>query len=135
MEGQVKAPFASIEARIAFTEDLFRKFNLAHAETALRDQPRAGFQCECWQETCSERISLSVEDWALVRSQGNRFAVAPNHVAERFEAVLTMYPTFWLIEKFGEAGGIAEELARLEVGSRARDLQDLSSHLRVPAIR
>jgi hypothetical protein len=47
----------------------------------------------------------------MVRAEPNRFAVAPAHVAESFEAVLTEYPTFWVIEKFGEAGEIAEELA------------------------
>jgi hypothetical protein len=114
MEGLLKPPSASTEARIAFTEDFFRKINLAHAETAFRDQPTANLQCECWQETCSERIALSAEDWAVVRSQGNRFVVAANHVAERFEAVLTTYPGFWMIEKFGEAGAIADELARPE---------------------
>ena len=41
----------------------------------------------------------------------NRFAVAPGHVAESFEAVLTEHPGFWVIEKFGEAGKIAVELA------------------------
>jgi hypothetical protein len=50
-------------------------------------------------------------DWKLVRSEPNQFAVAPNHVAEDFEAVITTYPDFWLVEKFGEAGEIAEKLA------------------------
>jgi hypothetical protein len=113
VEGLLKAPFESREAHIAFTEDFVRKINLAHVETALRDQPMAALQCECWREACSEQISLSVEEWALVRSQGNRFAVAPNHVAQHFEAVLTTCPGFWMIEKFGEAGAIADELARL----------------------
>ena len=47
----------------------------------------------------------------MVRAQPNRFAVAPGHVAESFEAVLREYPHFWVVEKFGEAGEIAEQLA------------------------
>ena len=47
----------------------------------------------------------------MVRAEPNRFAVAPNHVAENFEAVVRQYPRFWLVEKFGTAGKIAEELA------------------------
>ena len=47
----------------------------------------------------------------MVRAEPNRFAVAPGHVAESFEAVLTEHPGFWVIEKFGEAGKIAVELA------------------------
>ncbi len=71
----------------------------------------AGFRCECWQLNCVERIQLSAEEWTLARAEPNRFAVAPGHVAESFEAVLTEHPDFWLIEKFGEAGKIADELA------------------------
>jgi hypothetical protein len=55
--------------------------------------------------------SLSGEDWKLARAKPNRFAVAPHHVADGFEAVITTFPNFWLIEKFGEAGEVAEELA------------------------
>ena len=47
----------------------------------------------------------------MARAESNRFAVAPDHVAENFEAVVRMFPRFWLIEKLGEAGEIAEELA------------------------
>ncbi len=47
----------------------------------------------------------------MVRSEPNRFAVAPHHVAGSFEAVLTEYPRFWMVAKFGEAGKVAEELA------------------------
>jgi hypothetical protein len=131
MEGLLKGPSASLEARIAFTEDFFRKINLPHAESAYRDQDVAELQCECWQETCSERISLPTEEWAVVRSQGNRFAVAPHHVAERFEAVLTVYPSFWMIEKFGEAGDIADELAKLErAATAAVRRQDVARHPR-----
>ena len=113
MEGLLKAPPASPEAHIAFTEDSFRQLNVTHAEAALRNHDETSFHCECWQERCNHRVLLSAEEWALVRAKGNRFAVAPNHVAERFEAVLTTYPTFWLIEKFGEAGSLADELARV----------------------
>jgi hypothetical protein len=114
IKGLLDLPSASDEARIAYTEDFFRRINRAHAKGALNGQPRADFRCECWHERCTADVSLAANDWALVRAQGNRFAVAPDHVAQRFEAVLTTHPTFWLIEKFGKAGEIAEELARLE---------------------
>ena len=29
----------------------------------------AGFRCECWQEECTERIPLSGEQWAMVRTE------------------------------------------------------------------
>ncbi len=71
----------------------------------------AGFRCECWQPGCTERIHLSLDDWKLVRAEPNQFAVAPHHVAESVEAVTQRCGEFWLVEKFGEAGKVAEELA------------------------
>ena len=43
-------------------------------------------------------------DWQTVRSQSNRFAVAPEHVADDHEDVVQEYPHFWIVEKRGEAG-------------------------------
>jgi hypothetical protein len=37
--------------------------------------------------------------------------VAPGHVAPEAEAVIEKHPHFWLVEKTGEAGESAEELA------------------------
>ena len=72
----------------------------------------AGFRCECWQAGCTERIPLTLDDWKLVRAEPNQFAVAPHHVAESVETVIQRCGHFWLVEKFGEAGKVAEELAR-----------------------
>jgi hypothetical protein len=77
MEGLLKAPSESFEARIAFTEDFFRKLNLGQAESAFCDHGGAYIHCECWQERCGERISLSAEEWARVRAQGNRLPLRP----------------------------------------------------------
>jgi hypothetical protein len=104
-------PFSSREERIAHNEAWARSLNERHAERVAPHDATAGFRCECWQSDCVERIPLSGHHWAVARAEPNRFAVAPGHVAESFEAVLTEYPGFWLIEKFGEAGEIAEELA------------------------
>ena len=60
---------------------------------------------------CEERIQLSGEEWREVRSQANRFAVVPEHVALDLEAVVREYPHFWLIEKHGKAGEVAKKLA------------------------
>ena len=105
-------PFASREERIAQNEAWSRSLNERHADRAGGPFAAAGFRCECWQQDCTERIPLSSEDWRMVRAEPNRFAVAPNHVAESFEAVVTAFPGFWVVEKFGEAGDVAEELAR-----------------------
>ena len=44
----------------------------------------------------------------MVRAEPNRFAVAPYHVADDVEAVVKKHSRFWLVEKLGEAGEVAE---------------------------
>ena len=104
-------PFGSREERIAYNEAWCRDLNERKAEWMKGGQLAAGFRCECWQVECDERIRLSGTEWQEVRSQPNRFAVAPGHIAGEHETVVKEYPHFWLIEKQGEAGDVAEELA------------------------
>ena len=106
-----KPQFGSREERIAHNEAWSRSLNERRAENAGSVDAMAGFRCECWQAECTERIPLSGEEWKMVRAAPNRFAVAPDHVAESLEMVVKAFPRFWVIEKLGEAGEIAEELA------------------------
>jgi hypothetical protein len=103
--------FGSREKRIAYNEDWCRDLNERKAEWMKSGDPVAGFRCECWQANCAERIPLSGREWEKARFRPNRFAVAPGHVAADLEAVVEEYPHFWLIEKHGEAGDVAEKLA------------------------
>ena len=103
--------FGSREKRIAYNEDWCRDLNERKAEWMKSGKPVAGFRCECWQLDCNERMALSGKEWREVRSRPNRFAVAPGHVAPELEEVVAEYPHFWIIEKRGEAGDVAEKLA------------------------
>jgi hypothetical protein len=103
-------PAGSTESRIAFNEAFSRDLNERKAEWIESGQVVAGFRCECWQIDCGERLQLSSREWHEVRSRPNRFAVAPGHIARDHEAVVKEYPHFWLIEKHGRAGNVAEEL-------------------------
>ena len=47
----------------------------------------------------------------MARAEPNRFAVAPHHVADDVEAVVKQHSRFWLVEKLGGAGEVAEKLA------------------------
>ena len=111
-EENLDPPPNSREERIASNEAWSRTLNeRTMANMAGTRKVMAGFRCECWQAGCTERIPLSLDDWKLVRAEPNQFAVAPHHVAESVEAVTQRCGDFWLVEKFGEAGKVAEELA------------------------
>jgi hypothetical protein len=101
----------SREERYAHNEDWCRDLNERKAEWMKDGNLTAGFRCECWKLECGDRIRLSGRDWQQVRSHGNRFAVAPGHIAPDAETVVEKHPHFWLVEKTGAAGEVAEESA------------------------
>ncbi len=111
MTDPFQPPFASREERIAHNESWSRSLNERRAEWVRGRDELTEFRCECWQDDCKERIPLSEKDWEMVRAEPNRFAVAPKHVASKSEGVVKALPRFWVIEKFGVAGEVAEKLA------------------------
>ena len=55
-------------------------------------------------------MRLTLEEYERVRAAGNRFVVAPGHIAPEIEHVVTARADHVLIEKTGEAGRVAAEL-------------------------
>jgi hypothetical protein len=108
--GEPQPPFGSREERIAYNEAWCRELNERKARWMRSGLPTAGFRCECWEMDCGSRFQLSEREWEETRSQPNRFAVAPGHIARDLEAVVKKYPDFWLVEKQGEAEDAAKEL-------------------------
>ncbi len=104
-------PFGSRADRIAHNEDWCRDLNERKNEWMAKGHLAAGFRCECSRLACGARIRLSGGDWREVRSLATRFAVAPGHNDPDYETVVKEYPHYWIVEKRGEAGKVAEELA------------------------
>lgn len=111
MSEPFQMPFTSREERLAHNEAWARSLNERRAEWVRGREELTEFRCECFDRDCTERVRLSAEEWRMSRAEPNRFVVAPDHVAEKVEAVITSRRRFWLVEKFGEAGRVAEELA------------------------
>lgn len=111
MSQPFQPPSDSRETRIALNEDWCRRLNERKAEWMASGDLAAGFRCECWRLDCNDRIRLSGSEWREVRAFENRFAVAPDHIAPEDETVIQECHRFWIIEKRGEAGEVAEELA------------------------
>ncbi len=72
----------------------------------------AGFRCECWRIDCSVRIPVSRREWQEVRSRAERFVVGPGNTAIEVqpgvEDVVKKIEHFWIVEKRGKAGDVAE---------------------------
>jgi len=65
--------------------------------------------CECGQEGCSGLISLTVAEYDGTHVQDDRFIVLPGHENPEIESVVERHGEFLVVDKFGEAGEIAEE--------------------------
>jgi hypothetical protein len=62
------------------------------------------FHCECGREGgCPELIWMTLEEYALVRAQGDRFALAPGHETDGLEHVVDGNERFVVVDKVDEA--------------------------------
>jgi hypothetical protein len=106
------------EARGARTQSLFRDVNervMTINQAFSIAIAHADWICECADPACSERISLTMEEYEAVRASPIRFAVAPGaeHFFEELEVV---------VEKTGTAGELAAQIDPRRVGLRGESL-------------
>jgi hypothetical protein len=107
----------SLEARLARNEVMFRAINDRIRELAARvehmtDEVRA-FICECADETCVERVSLSLSQYDDLRANPARFVVVRGHEATPLvERVIFRGSEFTIVQKIGLAADVARELSR-----------------------
>ena len=68
--------------------------------------------CECADETCTERIELTPQQYERVRQNPTHFVVAPSaeHVAFDEERVVEQNEQYWVVSKVGEAASVAMRL-------------------------
>jgi hypothetical protein len=105
----------SLEARLARNEVMFRAINERIREFADRlgetTEP-ISFVCECSDETCVERVRLTIAQYDDVRAIPVRFVVMPGHEGTPLvEHVSYRGDDFVVVRKIGLAGDIARELS------------------------
>lgn len=102
------------EARAAKNQALFREVNERVKE--INDGyslivPGGDWICECANDTCVERIKMSVNEYESIRRYGARFFVAPSdeHLWPDVDRVIIdRNDRYWVIEKTGHAGDLAK---------------------------
>ena len=103
--------------RLASNQALFRLVNeemLALNEAfAANDAGDAGFVCECAHLDCVEHIEITLADYADVRSNQRWFLTAPSeeHVFPEVEQIIARTDHYFVVEKLGVAGEVAEQAA------------------------
>jgi hypothetical protein len=93
-------------------EALLREVNerIAHIDkeaergTFAPDETLFEFLCECGASegqagSCEEHVSMTIDEYEQVRSQDDRFAVAPGHETAAIESVVTRTERFVIVDK------------------------------------
>jgi hypothetical protein len=98
---------SSVEERLARNEVMFRAINERIRELARRfnvEKDPVTFVCECADETCVEKVALTLEQYDEMRALPARFVVVPGHEATPLvERVVFRSPGFVLVRKVGIA--------------------------------
>jgi hypothetical protein len=100
------------EHRIGLNEAVFREVNERIEDFVerfdLREQP-LDLICECGDESCRERISMTHAEYEEVRSDPRQFAVFPGHEYGDVEDVVARRQGYDIVRKrAGEAAELAE---------------------------
>lgn len=67
------------------------------------------FQCECGKtDGCDGRVLMTLGEYDRVRSQRDRFAVAPGHEADEIESVVEQDERFVIVDKHDEVEHLVE---------------------------
>jgi hypothetical protein len=111
---------AATAARRAENEAAFRALNERLEDRVLARNGSSDTEmlivCECSREDCTERISLSVGEYELVRSRSRLFIVVSGHADPQIERVVLRHESHEIVEKAGEAGLVADLTATRESG-------------------
>jgi hypothetical protein len=71
---------------------------------------RVPFRCECAYLDCGETVALTGAEYERVRANPRRFIVTAGHEIPRAESVVERHADYLVVEKFGAAGAVAEQL-------------------------
>jgi hypothetical protein len=104
MEG---LPEESQYVRAAKNQSLFREVN-ERIEDLSSSAFSSAFICECMNEACDENVSLTVEEYEHVRSDGNRFVVLRGHERPEVEDVVETTERYLVVAKLREGADVAE---------------------------
>ena len=100
------------EKRMALNEAMFREINErleSQIPTFAHGRPELSIICECVDPDCTERITLTPEEYSAVRTDPRQFVVSPGHTRVDVEEVVIQNDRYEVVRKVGVAGRIADQ--------------------------
>jgi hypothetical protein len=92
---------SQVEDRVLASQDRFRRANdeLEARYVELLATGAVPFICECADTRCTRVVSLTLDEYAEVRSHPNRFVVVPGHRLSPLERVVEDRAGYAIAEK------------------------------------
>jgi hypothetical protein len=93
------------ERRIEENEKLFREVNerVAEMHKGFQSGPDPEWVCECGDETCFDKVTVSLADYQEIRARNDWFFVRPGHEKVDVERVVGRRDNYHVVEKLGLA--------------------------------
>ena len=66
--------------------------------------------CECIDETCTQRVTMTAREYEAVRSDSNTFFVKPGHDVPEVEEVVRAEANYVVVSMVGTGAPVAEKL-------------------------
>lgn len=66
---------------------------------ALKPNFKLQYHCECADEGCQERITLTVKRYKQIHAERDRFIIIPGHNVAKVENIVKRYKAFDVVDK------------------------------------
>ncbi len=112
----VSNDLSDVQQRAGRNESRYRNLNErmepSNAVHVWADPPMPDWICECASTECMQPVRLTIAEYEAVRAESTHFLVHPSdeHLSAAVEHVVHRTDRYWVVEKFGEAAEVSEEL-------------------------
>jgi hypothetical protein len=91
------------QRRIEENEKLFREVNerVAEMHKGFQTGPDPEWVCECGDESCFDKVAVSLADYQEIRARNDWFFIRPGHEKLDVERVVQQRDGYYVVEKDG----------------------------------
>ena len=68
------------------------------------------FYCECSDETCTQRIKISMDEYNTIHKNNKAFVIVPGHEVVEYEHVVSKNRSYYVVEKYVNPPSTATKL-------------------------
>jgi hypothetical protein len=113
------ADLDTTRVRAGKNQSLFREVNeqieqLAEGNPSIFEDLQSSrtidLACECMDETCTERVTMTIGEYEQVRADSNSFFVLPGHDVPDVEEIVREETAYVVVSKLGVGAAVVEEL-------------------------